>query len=618
MRAKPAISSPIQPQPLRTISSDPSHVLTRTAFRLAAAVVVCVGVLLDAPSASAQCVGGGGTTNCTGDPTTFPSGGAVATPGDTTLNVNTLTNNITPAGNVAGAALTITPSPAGNGTSLPVHGLNGDSGSNSPNVTINFQGSGAGFQTNTTNAVGINAQSIGQAGGKGGTGFGALILFVPVPGIGGNGGSGGAGGNVMVTTSGAGMISTTGTNAHGIFALSAGGAGGAGGDGDTFVSIGQGGNGSNGGAPGSVTVQNVLDLTTSGFGAAGIWAQSVGAPGGAAGSADGLNIAGFGGSGAAASNGSTVTVTNNGMITTHSDLAVGIFAQSIGGYAGSGGGSIGLFSFGGGTSSAGNGGVVSVTTNGGSINTSGIGATAIFAQSGGGGGGTGGAGGGLVGFGGSGSTGGFGQSVSVFNHATLNVGGDLSSGIFAQSFGGGGGTAGFGAGLVGVGGNGGGGGNGGAVDVHNFAAITIGGSGSLNPSSGQAIDAAGIYAQSVGGGGGNGALGAGVVGVGGSGGAAGNGASVFVENFQSITHSVCGNCIEAPTIFAQSVGGGGGDGGASGGLIAVGGHGGGGGNGDLVTVNNAGNLIAYRPGCSRNQSVAAAATAARPWGSVPF
>ena len=103
MRAKPAISSPIQPQPLRTISSDPSHVLTRTAFRLAAAVVVCVGVLLDAPSASAQCVGGGGTTNCTGDPTTFPSGGAVATPGDTTLNVNTLTNNKTVSNQIEAA-----------------------------------------------------------------------------------------------------------------------------------------------------------------------------------------------------------------------------------------------------------------------------------------------------------------------------------------------------------------------------------------------------------------------------------------------------------------------------------------------------------------------------------
>jgi hypothetical protein len=576
----------------------------------AALLAVFAFVLLLIPSSPSwagptPCSSAGGTTTCQQD----QSAGAAALGGDTTLTVNSLNHNITPGGGIAGAALSIAPGPAGNGPDSfsGIPSSNATNGSSSPDVAINVTSPGAGF-TIITGAVGIDANSSGQAGGNGGKGFGATLpcpippLFVcPFPGIGGNGGSGGNGGTVNVTTIGAGTITTTGDNNHGVLALSVGGAGGQGGDSVSFLGlVGVAGNGGSGGAPNSVTVQNVFDINTSGAGAAGIWAQSVGGGGGSGGS-EGGSAFNFGGHGAAASNGGQVQVTNSSAIVTTGPNAVGIFAQSVGGFAGSGGGAYGLFSFGGSPSSAGAGGPVTVTTTGGSIETHGQGSTAIFAQSIGGGGGAGGAGGGLIGFGGSGSNGGAGGLVNVQNAATLTVHGDLSSGIFAQSVGGGGGTGGIGVGvgLVAIGGGGGTGGDGGTVSVTNTADITLSGNGSLNPTNGQSTDAAGIYAQSVGGGGGNGGLAVGVLSiatVGGSGGEAGIGQTVFVQNSGDIIHTSCANCVDAPDIFAQSVGGGGGDGGKSIsvlGLVAVGGNGSGGGIGNTVTVNNNGNLTAY-------------------------
>lgn len=439
------------------------------------------------------------------------------------------------------------------------------------------------IQTSGDAAYGIAVISQGGGGGTGGKSF--------LAGNAGDGGQGGVGRTSSVTNSGSGSISTNGNAAHGIYALSVGGGGGKGGDVDLSLG-GGGGVGGNGGSPGAVTVNNDLDITTNGAGSAGIWAQTIGGRGGDGGAAK-LCIFCDGGRGASAGVGGSVDVTNNSAIHTIADNSFGIFAQSIGGYSGNGGGAFGLLSFAGDSSSGGNGGTVHVQTDGGSIHTQGVGSTAIFAQSGGGGGGAGGAGGGIIGFGGSGGAAGTGLGVTVVNHAMLTVDHDLSSGIFAQSYGGGGGTAGVGGGLLGIGGAGGGGGNGGDVRVENYAQINVGGSGTLNSSNGAAIDAAGIYAQSVGGGGGNGGLGAGLVGIGGSGGEAGGGGAVTVLNNGDIIHTACGNCTEAPTIFAQSVGGGGGDGGSSGGLVAVGGHGSGGGNGGKVTVNNSANLTAY-------------------------
>jgi hypothetical protein len=587
---------------LETIMScfAPTFFWSRRPYRISGptfvALLLLVAGSLSSNSAQAACSQSGNTETCTGSPgpqifTNPPSS-------VTDVIYSGLTANIIATGaGQAGSQLSSNPAAGGNGTSLPVSGTNGDSGNNGASLTIQFTGPGGGFVTSASQGIGIDVESHGSSGGSGGDGY----SIFPLPGFGGNGAAGGTGGNVTVTTTGSGLVTTGGDNNHAIEALSTGGAGGNGGGGETLGStFGSGGDGGNGGAPGAAVVNNTLDLTTTGSGAAGIWAQSVGAAGGNGGTVSGC-IACTGGDGAAASNGALVQVTNNSVINTLNTNAIGIFAQSVGGFAGSGGGAFGLFSFGGDPSSAGSGGTVNVTTTGGSITTTNVGATAIFAQSVGGGGGAGGAGGGLVGFGGSGSAGGAGGAVTVQNAATLTVLGDLSSGIFAQSVGGGGGTGGIGVGvgLVAVGGAGGAGGDGGTVSVTNTGNINLSGTGSLNPTSGQSTDAAGIYAQSVGGGGGNGGLAVGVLSiatVGGSGGAAGNAQTVFVQNSGNIIHSACSNCIDAPDIFAQSVGGGGGDGGKSVsvlGLVAVGGNGSGGGIGNTVTVNNNGNLTAY-------------------------
>ena len=79
-------------------------------------------------------------------------------------------------------------------------------------------------------------------------------------------------------------------------------------------------------------------------------------------------------------------------------------------------------------------------------------------------------------------------------------------------------------------------------------------------------EAKGIFAQSVGGGGGSASGVGGAISLGGSGGAGGSGNTVTVVNGGSV--QTLGQRGDA--IFAQSVGGGGGSGAASGGIVAIG------------------------------------------------
>ena len=354
-------------------------------------------------------------------------------------------------------------------------------------------------------------------------------------------------------------------------------------------------------------------MQTTGFNSQGIFAQSVGGGGGNGGTAE------------SSASGSTEETAQNGNLT-----------FSLGGFGGAGG----------------SGGTVSVITSG-SVVTQGDAASAIVAQSIGGGGGDGNAASGssqgtytlAIGVGGFGGTGGAGGAVMVTNGAAIGTNGANAYGVFAQSVGGGGGEAGLAAGqsqggtfgaTVGVGGGGGGSGAGGAVNVTNNAAILTSGFGSdaivgirrrrrwycqrrkrhveragisLNIGGRVAYPAAaasrcgcgaiktlgdyafGILAQSVGGGGGVGGVGAGssnlTLSVGGSGGAAGNGGDVVVN----VTGGITTNGNGASAIVAQSIGGGGGIGGDTTGAtlsIGVSGSGGGAGNGGNVSVNNGG------------------------------
>ena len=465
-----------------------------------------------------------------------------------------------------------------------VGGFGAASGSGGSVTVTNY--AGANIVTTGQSSDAILAQSIGGGGGDGGA-AGALIS------VGGYGGASGGGGTVVVENDAA--LQTSGDHAIGILAQSIGGGGGnGGGNGLSGIAIGGSQTGSTGDG-GAVTVTNsaTASIFTQGVGAIGIEAQSVGGGGGNGGGSTLAAAITVGGNGGSSGNGGYVQAFNYGGIETTGDNATGLFAQSIGGSGGNGGGSVlSAVAVGGSGGGGGNGGETDVT-NSGVIETFGKGADAILAQSVGGGGGTAGGGGDLgllISVGGSGGQAGDGGLVKVVNSNALYAGGDQSDGIFAQSVGGGGGEGGRAIGIIAVGGSGGASGAGGAVQVTNDVGGNIWVSGAMSN---------GIFAQSVGGGGGD--AGSAYSGspilfstsVGGNGSGGGAGGAVTVMNAGMIET----DGADSQAIFAQSVGGGGGNGGATGSFntaagllpavaVSVGGNGGGGGNGGTVQVTN--------------------------------
>ncbi|WP_018699602.1 autotransporter outer membrane beta-barrel domain-containing protein [Amorphus coralli] len=430
---------------------------------------------------------------------------------------------------------------------------------------------------------------------------------------------GGDAGAANVTLGGGGSISTSGDGSSGIVAQSLGGAGQS-----TFYdsSYGKAGKG------GTVNVTNDFAITTEGDRAHGIVAQSAAA---AAGYGILTNTSGkavvWGDQNDNSVGSDAVSVTNHGAIAVHGVDAHGIVAQSLGGGGGllasttalsrNGNGSLdsGATQQVGGYSGSADGASVTVknygaiTTYGGyasgtaaSTSRSGGGnpklggGIAILAQSVGGGGGvnTGLGAYGVIGGGyssqstsGTGSNGG---TVTVTNAGALKTYGSEAHGIVAQSIGGGGGTGRNSDGLFkAVGGAGGPGGTGGDVTVNSQADITLSGD-----------YAAGIVAQSVGGGGGQGGKASSwglffSEATGGTGGAGGDGGTSKIYTSSGTTISTGG--INAIGAHAQSIGGGGGTGGAakssSDGLlfdfaIATGGNGGDGGDGGTAYVKHDG------------------------------
>ncbi|OJW22140.1 MAG: hypothetical protein BGO51_15425 [Rhodospirillales bacterium 69-11] len=497
----------------------------------------------------------------------------------------------------------------------------------------------------------------------------SAVLLVSVGGNGGNGspngsatgGNGGAGGDVSGTNTG--RLQTSGSGSFGLYGLSAGGIGGNGTDNKGNILNLGGGNGGASGAAGDVRLVNSGSITTTGDNASAMVGQSIGGgwikdayrlPGGvqlggssSAAGADTFALfggrAGAGGAGGAAG---AVELTNNGQITTAGQGAFGILAQSLGGGGGNGGSAkvIGpgfAVALGGDGGVGGNGGAVTLRggARDGRITTVGDGATALFAQSVGGGGGIAGkadatsasiALGWSLALGGSGGGGGNGGRIDLTNTSALATSGSNAAGIVAQSVGGGGGDAGsasasttvFGGGEIPaiaatatIGGSGGSGGAGGSISVTNAASIITAGATS-----------SGIKALSVGGGGGDGAaanstsnllglttnLGTAIA-LGGSGGGGGKGGDITIGNTGAI--ATAGDFSYG--IGATSVGGGGGEGSTGAASTAVGikgqdalnlglkflpmakavtvdfalgGSGGGGGKGGNVTVTNGASL----------------------------
>ena len=477
------------------------------------------------------------------------------------------------------------------GSSGGLVSFGGSSSASSHGGTVNVTnqlGSGpdsAKIETHGSGAHAILAQSIGGGGGSGG-GSGGAVSF-------GGSGSGGGGGTVILINDG--IVSTAGANASGIQVQSIGGGGGSSGNSGGAVSF--GGDGSTTGDGAAVNVANTGDITVLGEQSYALFMQSIGGGGGSAGNSGGS--VSFGGKGSSGGNGGNITLSSSGVLNTRGVNATAILAQSIGGGGGNGGHSGGAVSFGGSGSATGGGGAVSIT-NEGSILAKGEASQAILAQSIGGGGGNGGASGGLFSFGALGGAGGHASSVSVSNAGTLETQGDDASALQAQSIGGGGGNG------------------GGAVSVSAWAGFALGGSGAVGGNGAQvtvdnrqlgdpaaepaSITTAGdrsygIFAQSIGGGGGNGGFGVTVTGglggsVSGKGGSGGAGQQVDVLSDSDISTLGFG----AHGIIAQSIGGGGGNGGFSiagagsdgiGVSIAYGGSGGGGGSGGAVTVGRA-------------------------------
>jgi len=482
----------------------------------------------------------------------------------------------------------------GNGGMGPSADHSGGNGGNGGAAAISLY-SGASVVTHGDSLPAVVAQSLGGQGGDGRDG-GALA------GEGGGGGFGGNAGEVTVSASNNTVVTTTGAYAVGIAAQSIGGGGGTGSD---FVSVlgGQGGNGGNGGDAGTVTTTTAGSINTGGAHAYGVLAQSIAGSGGAGG-ADTATLVSLGGDGAGGGQAGRVSMNNSGSITTGGFNAHAMVGQSIGGGGGASGSATGLLSVGGSSAGAtGSSGGEVILGNTGTLTTSGNAAVGMLAQSIGGGGGSGGDSIGVLGVGGSGAGGGTGGSVTIRDLGTIRTAGQFGAGVLAQSIGGGGGnggdtfTASVGA-SVAIGGSASNGGDGGTVCMDNLGGCAGWDSYRTVNIQTHGNYAAGILAQSIGGGGGTGGsvknasvASFAALQLGGTGGGGGNAGSVEV-GYSNLTIGTGG--AHAVGLLAQSIGGGGGNGGDASyydvtigfnAAVVVGGSGGAGGTGQSAIVN---------------------------------
>ncbi len=502
-----------------------------------------------------------------------------------------------------------------NDTGVIISSLGGDGSAGGAGGMVTLTVDEGSITTEGQGSRALHAASRGGGGGDSGSATGIIA-------VGASGGSGGAGGTVTADNSA--DLTTMGDQSDGFYAASTGGGGGSSHATKGIVSIG-GTKTGGGGDGGMVTGSSTGNITTRGADSDGIFLHSVGGGGGdgsAAYSVSAFFSLAIGASGGDGGSGSTVTFDDDGasgyQVSTSGERARGLFAQSVGGGGGDGGSAVAVsaspdldISLGGSGSGGkgGDGGAVTVTT-GGDFSTGGGNAHALFAMSAGGGGGSSGttiasANGELgvsMAIGGEGGGGGDGGAVTVTANGDLATKGDNSGALVAHSTGGGGGHGGTTVGgsaistfslSVSAGGNGGDGGDG--------AAVMITGSGTTST---EGNVAPGIYAHSVGGGGGYGgttvaatgiSAGAVDIAVGGSGAKAGKGETVTVM----VERDIATEGDVSSGLTALSTGGGGGYSGTtisgSVGTLAssnttVGGKGGGGGDASEVTVHSNGTI----------------------------
>ncbi|MGB6102735.1 MAG: autotransporter outer membrane beta-barrel domain-containing protein [Pusillimonas sp.] len=523
----------------------------------------------------AQSIGGdGGQQNSNGG-----YGGNGGNAGEVTADLYWV--NLTAAGDKVAGVTAYSGGGNGGSDSMDSYRANGGNGgmSHDVTVTLNSKGGQDGQQTSISTsgaeAIGVSAQSIGGYGGS----------AVKQAGVGHDGAS------AQITADANSVVSTLGANSMGMLAQSIGGGGGTGQD---FTSSlpGGSGKGGNGGNGATATIDASGTVKTQGQYAHGMVAQSIGGSGGAGAIAD--SVVALGGAGGAGGSGGNVTISGTSNVSTSGDSAIGVIGQSIGGGGGTAGSASGLFSVGGSVNSSqsNDAGTVSVAV--GTVDTTGDGAIGILAQSVGGSGGNGGSAGGITAVGGSGTSGGSGGEVTVDVGTSISTQGKYALGVVAQSIGGGGGNGGKSLAIsanmptASIGGSAGAGSSGDKVTVQSSVDgdISTFGDGSTA-----------ILAQSLGGGGGNGGSATldGVqalvtVAIGGTAGGGGDGGEVDADLSHHIVET---QGISAAGLIAQSIGGGGGNGGAAHNAVAnvganlgvaVGGSGGNGGNGNEVNI----------------------------------
>ncbi|SDX34582.1 hypothetical protein SAMN05444336_104365 [Albimonas donghaensis] len=360
--------------------------------------------------------------------------------------------------------------------------IGGDGGSGGDGGAASFTQSGL-ITTSGDHADGVVVQSIGGGGGVGGSAasMGSETVSSLQLNLGGSGGAGGNGGAASLTFEDGGAITTAGYGAMGALVQSVGGGGGQGGSGsdrivaapgtgdDGSIQLGvRGADGVDNQDSGAVAVTGPATISTAGMNASALVLQSIAGGGGVAlaGNANVAELSGYsedgkgeGGyiktdiatgngalSGDDAATAGAVTFGGDVAIATTGAAAHGIVAQSIGG----GGGlapSINKTNttiiLGNGT---GDGGDVSLSLTGGTLTATGVSSYGVIAQSIGGGGGVAGA----IEFDQldvlpdvSTVSRGAGGAVSITNNAAITVtGGQNAIGVFAQSIGGGGGLGG--------------------------------------------------------------------------------------------------------------------------------------------------------------------------------
>ncbi|OWT70204.1 MULTISPECIES: autotransporter outer membrane beta-barrel domain-containing protein [unclassified Achromobacter] len=560
----------------------------------------------------AQAMAGAGGSGSSSWSIVHDAGGAGGNAGQAgTINV---TNNgaITTAGDSSAGVLIQAfggGGGAGGGASGVIANVGGGGGDASAGGNINFVNNGT-IITAGAGAIGVLGQSTGGNGGDGGGATGITVS------VGGNGGTGGGStspnaGAITANLNFLSQVFTFGDFAHAVVMQSIGGGGGNGGNATTTganLSVSVGGTGASAGSGGPVNVNLYgSDILTEGNKSVGLVAQSIGGGGGTGGGAQGASIGpgidvsvavgGQGGSGANGGGPVQVTMvggsittgqaadligpsngpaqicpgTSNGACNVSPVDSFGVLVQSIGGGGGHGGnaaasamaivapgtpGSVSTsVSVGGKGGSGGDGGLASFAMSGGApgawpapttITTLGNGATGVMVQSIGGGGGDGGDSSAM--------------SASVGYGSGASPGGE-SYGLQLQTT---------------VGGNGGKAGNGNTVQVVIGGTVTAAGAitQDTNGSSTTSITtygdfAAGIKAQSIGGGGGDAGTGSGntqdfgtgttstvgfTVGSSGSPGGAGGNVTVALLPGNGITTWGAGS----PGVIAQSIGGGGG------------------------------------------------------------